>query len=283
MADNDIRFAFQEYLNAYNTPNSRKAASYIRAIELIQEALVSHPDAISTSDDLYTMDAEALETVRDMVARQRTLPDEGIFAELQSKSYLRKNFCSAALGELIRYRRLEDAVTESVNSTARADDVAETLSERAAAITLSETEAVGENITRPVSIRRNQYLFRRMILRLYKGRCAITGLAVPETLRASHIIPWSVDETNRLNPENGICLSATYDAAFDRNLISFDRDYRLILAPALLRHADNEAFKQIFLAYEGRRLSLPECFLPSQKFLERHRKKLFEPCHSAVL
>lgn len=275
MADNDIRFAFQEYLNAYNTPNSRKAASYIRAIELIQEALVSHPDAIGTSDDLYTMDAETLETVRDMVARQRTLPNEGIFAELQSKSYLRKNFCSAALGELIRYRRLEDAVTESVSSTARADDVAETLSKRAAAITLSETDASGENVTRSVSVRRNQYIFRRMILRLYKGRCAVTGLAVPEILRASHIIPWAQDETNRLNPENGICLSATYDAAFDRNLISFDCDYRLILSPALLRHADGEAFEQTFLSYEGRSLSLPEKFLPSQDFLGKHRKKLF--------
>ena len=29
---------------------------------------------------------------------------------------------------------------------------------------------------------------------------------------ASHIVEWAKDKANRLNPENGLCLSATYDA-----------------------------------------------------------------------
>lgn len=262
---NSIRTGFQDYLLTYNTPNSRKAQSYIRALELVQEALRLHPEAAGTSADLYTLDAEALEAMRDMVLRQRTLPRLGIFAELKAKSYLEKNFCTAALAALIRYRRLEDSVAATVGSGASGHAVADVLGKLGAA---------GENVSRTVTVRRNQFVFRRMMLRLYKGRCAVSGLAVPELLRASHISPWAKDEANRLNPENGLCLSALYDAAFDRCLISFDDDYRMILSPALLRRAGDEAFEKAFLAYEGQQINLPECFLPSQKFLSQHRKML---------
>ena len=48
----------------------------------------------------------------------------------------------------------------------------------------------------------------------------------------SHHCPraWAEGEANRLDPENALCLSATYDAAFDRHLISFDEHYRLIVS-----------------------------------------------------
>ena len=55
----------------------------------------------------------------------------------------------------------------------------------------------------------------------------------PDIRRASHISEWAEGEANRLNPENGLCLSATYDAAFDRHLISFDEHYRLIVSKAI--------------------------------------------------
>ena len=47
----------------------------------------------------------------------------------------------------------------------------------------------------------------------------------------SHHCPraWEEDEANLLNSED-LCLSAIYDAAFDRHLISFDEHYRLIVS-----------------------------------------------------
>lgn len=52
--------------------------------------------------------------------------------------------------------------------------------------------------------------------------CALTGLAVPEMLIASHIKPWR-DSTNaeRLDPMNGLLLVSHADKLFDRHLMSF--------------------------------------------------------------
>jgi predicted restriction endonuclease len=58
----------------------------------------------------------------------------------------------------------------------------------------------------------------------------LTGIDEPELLRASHIIPWNrcESDTERVNPENGLLLSALWDAAFDRGLVSFADDGRVL-------------------------------------------------------
>lgn len=66
-----------------------------------------------------------------------------------------------------------------------------------------------------------QHFFRRAVVSSYRGRCCMSGVAEPVLLLASHIVPWSRDKANRLNPSNGLCLSAIHDRAFDRGLISF--------------------------------------------------------------
>lgn len=113
-----------------------------------------------------------------------------------------------------------------------------------------------------------------MLLEIYDSKCCLTGIDVPEVLRASHIIPWAEKKNTRLNPENGLCLSATYDAAFDRHLISFDEEYRLILSPALKENYTSEAFNTHFGAYEGKQITLPARFIPSQEYLQYHRREL---------
>lgn len=69
-----------------------------------------------------------------------------------------------------------------------------------------------------------QNLFRDGLLDLWEGRCAVTGLAVPELLRASHIKPWAdcVTDAERLDVYNGILLAPHLDAAFDRGFITMD-------------------------------------------------------------
>lgn len=80
-----------------------------------------------------------------------------------------------------------------------------------------------------------QDLFRAGLLDLWEGRCAVTGLAVPELLRASHIKPWADCETDaeRLDVYNGLLLSPNLDAAFDRGFITFDDAGHITISTAL--------------------------------------------------
>jgi hypothetical protein len=80
-----------------------------------------------------------------------------------------------------------------------------------------------------------QNLFRDGLLDLWERRCAVTGLAVPELLRASHIKPWTDCETDaeRLDVYNGILLAPHLDAAFDRGFITVVDDGTVIVSDAL--------------------------------------------------
>jgi len=80
-----------------------------------------------------------------------------------------------------------------------------------------------------------QDIFRQGLLDYWEGRCAITGLAVPELLRASHIKPWAACETDgeRLDVYNGLLLAPHLDAAFDQGFITVGDAGQLIMSPAL--------------------------------------------------
>lgn len=79
----------------------------------------------------------------------------------------------------------------------------------------------------------NQSFFRSRILSAYDYRCCVTGLTVRPLLVASHIIPWSEDAANRLNPRNGLCLNALHDRAFDRGLMWIEPDFTIRFSPYL--------------------------------------------------
>lgn len=80
-----------------------------------------------------------------------------------------------------------------------------------------------------------QELFRTALLNYWHGRCALTGLAVPELLRASHIKPWAACETDaeRLDVHNGILLAPHLDALFDKGFMTFGDDGEVIVSKAL--------------------------------------------------
>jgi hypothetical protein len=119
-----------------------------------------------------------------------------------------------------------------------------------------------------------QNFFRRTILSSYRGRCCMSGLSDSRLLIASHIVPWSKDKANRLNPSNGLCLSAIHDKAFDKGLITLDNDLRIIISDDLKRR--KESFLQsVFIPLEGRHIELPERFTPDIEFITRHRAEEF--------
>ena len=132
----------------------------------------------------------------------------------------------------------------------------------------------GEDVVYETKRRRGQEYFRRMVLENYGNKCCVTGLDVPEILLASHIVEWAKDKANRLNPENGLCLSATYDAAFDKHLISFDDDYRMIVSKHIKDYYSNDVTREYFDKFEGKQIALPSLYLPSKILLEKHREAL---------
>jgi putative restriction endonuclease len=125
-------------------------------------------------------------------------------------------------------------------------------------------------------LRRGQSYFRNVVINNFGGRCGITELPIRELLVASHILPWGGYEAERLNVRNGLSLSRLHDAAFDRGLITFDDDLRLLLSPRLKRELPQRSVEENFGAYAGESLKYPDdAVLPDVSFLARHRAATF--------
>jgi len=108
-----------------------------------------------------------------------------------------------------------------------------------------------------------------VVLSSYENRCALTGIAVPQLLIASHIIPWSENEDRRADPTNGLSLNSLHDKAFDRHL--FDEDFRLVVSSFLRKNDVPEFQSANFAKIEGATLTLPHRFAPDPRALEEHR------------
>lgn len=131
-------------------------------------------------------------------------------------------------------------------------------------------------VARTVRSRRVQGFFRSTVLNVYNSRCALTGIAVPALLNASHIIPWNVNTERRADPRNGLCLNVLHDRAFDRGLITFDDHWRVVLSSAL-RGKDLPSFhEQTLLGLEGHPLQLPDRFKPDPDAMTHHREMVFK-------
>lgn len=129
---------------------------------------------------------------------------------------------------------------------------------------------------RLVRVRVNQSFFRSAILTSYDSKCCITGLNVPELLIASHIKPWKDDAENRTNPQNGLCLNALHDKAFDKGFITVTTDYKVKVSKHFDGFQPKDKIEDFFLKYEGFPISLPEKFYPKEEFLEYHYEVVFK-------
>lgn len=95
---------------------------------------------------------------------------------------------------------------------------------------LDATEAMREQ-----KVRIGQDIFRAALLEYWNSSCPLTGISDPALLRASHMRPWALCESDaqRLDVHNGLLLSALWDAAFDQGLVTFTDQGRVIPSPAL--------------------------------------------------
>ena len=137
-----------------------------------------------------------------------------------------------------------------------------------------ESSAGRERVVQ-TKVRVTQSRFRKWILSIYGGKCCVTGLAVPQ-LQASHISDWSADLANRMNPSNGLCLSATYHVAFDNHLIAFDESYKMVISRSIKDFCANAIHKTYFEAYEGKPMCMPCKFPPDKNLLAKHLECLIK-------
>ncbi len=265
---------FEDFLFSVYGHKNGTAKSYITAIKIIDEIFV-YDDIFALNGKSITCldDLVLLKHIADFVCLQQTLYKKGedsFFRNIDSgqSSYPGKGFCSAAIKQLLRYYSYdkdEEKAWAIVNAKSNGKRISKEL------ITLFKIDKEGRDVYIASRIRLGQSYFRKMVMKNFGTKCCITGLNVPQTLRASHIVPWASDKKNRMNPENGLCLSATYDAAFDKHLISFDDDYRMIVSKEIKDYYTNDVTKEYFKKFEGKCMILPLLYMPSKKLLEKHR------------
>lgn len=268
---------FEDYTYFAYGHKTGTANSYIIAIHIL--------DKLFARKDVFNLQGKSLTEVDDefllhritdfVVAEEKKFKsgEDSIFRfglDTQ-QSYPRKGFCSAAMKHLQRYQTFEP---KEIEANAIADRLNNGKDVSAKLIEHFDITKEGIDQVSKTKVRIRQTYYRKMIVSLYGGKCCITGLDVPKLLRASHIIRWADDRENRMNPENGLCLSGTYDLAFDQHLISFDEDYRMIVGNEISEHFTNTVTREYFKKFIGKKIALPSKFLPNQVFLQVHRELL---------
>ena len=283
----NLRDIYASFIQRETPFGSNRATSYIRALDILDSILKRKAVQILDAGSLWMISSpERIQQIYKIVLEHQKLGETGIFSGEKPISYWRDRFCSAALRSYIEFLVTYQYENEMWKIYHNKNIHKKELGSYLANVEIKSVETLfednefdleareGKEALREVKTRIGQEFFRKMILRQYNDQCCITGLNVPEVLRASHIIRWADDLENRLNPANGLCLSATYDAAFDSHLISFDEKYRMILSSVLRNFYTNTTFKEYFLKKEGQIMLLPASNSPDIAFLAKHREKL---------
>jgi 5-methylcytosine-specific restriction enzyme A len=112
--------------------------------------------------------------------------------------------------------------------------------------------------------------YRKRIIHRWEYKCAVTGFEKLNILIASHILPWAkADDNQRLDVHNGILLSPTYDALFDKHLITFENTGKIILSDTI----EVQAFSKIGVTGKEKIQKFSQY---NFEYLDSHRSKFNE-------
>lgn len=101
-----------------------------------------------------------------------------------------------------------------------------------------------------IEVRLGHGKFGLAVRELWNHRCSVTGSSTMAALEASHIKSWAdSNDAERLDPNNGLLLTANLHKLFDAGLISFE-DSRTMLVSSKLPQSEQEIFGVI-----GKKLS----------------------------
>ncbi|MDO9038430.1 MAG: HNH endonuclease [Lutibacter sp.] len=120
-------------------------------------------------------------------------------------------------------------------------------------------------------------LFKKMIPKIYNYQCCISGMKIDtiknaQMVDACHIIPFSISHDDTI--PNGLSLSPNLHRAFDRGLITINRDYIVRISPTI---TDNKSVYSIS-QFNGNQIILPikTKWYPSTESLIWHTKEMFQ-------
>jgi putative restriction endonuclease len=225
-----------------NQPKIKELASWIgRTANSVALKLVN----------LASLDPQIVASGRGGMGHASTL-DKVLWQELLA------NWDSVALEAAAEYEKLATA-----HGLAPDADIADAL------------ELIPEGMTRlaSVNVRVNQARFRKAVLAGYDATCCISGLRHEKLVIASHIVPWSEDTHNRLNPQNGLCLSALHDRAYDQGLITVMPDFTVRVSPKVTASKGDSFITESLLRFDEQPILLPDRLSPKPAFLEWHARR----------
>ena len=113
-----------------------------------------------------------------------------------------------------------------------------------------------------------QHKYRKDLIELWK-KCSVSKCKMIDILVASHIKPWNESSNEeKLDPYNGLLLLPNYDKLFDKHLISFDDDGRIIISPQIKK----EEYKKLGISANDK---LSNVFDKNKPYLKIHREKFY--------
>ena len=201
-------------------------AGYDNGWEIVLESV---PEMVSLASALHRARA-SINPMQSGRGWRLTLPAGPLVDEMataEAVSFLENgDFQAASDGELGRLLRHAARLARSL------PDLPETRFAAAVRRELSQT-ITNTEVERLVRQRVGQDIYRSSLMDYWGSACAVTGVALPAILRASHARPWADchSDAERLNVFNGFLLAAHLDALFDRKLISFDDAGQMLFSP----------------------------------------------------
>jgi len=178
------RAAYKRHIQASNLTGSNKASSYVRALDLLCELIARRPAAFSDCEDVWAVESiSRLHELYEFVNEEKRKGDASIWKmEGIAPSYLQNGYCSAALKSfqcfLLEHQQ-ENAILKTFDSHQGEEaDLAPLLdqdlsfpSELVAELEHQE----GKEAVRKVRTRVNQGAFRKVVSKIYQGRCCVTA------------------------------------------------------------------------------------------------------------
>lgn len=179
-------------------------------------------------------------------------------------------FIAPSIDNLTQLLNRAAALAQSLPNQAEIDYEAEVQK------TLAKLPPKGTEIERMVRQRIGQTTFRKAMMDYWGQACSVTGIDVPEVLRASHAKPWADcgNDAERLDVFNGFLLAANLDALFDRFLMSFDENGKLLISARLTE-------EQRLALGLNQDLGLRWLAAEHLPYLQYHRHLFFEGCNIA--
>ncbi len=123
-----------------------------------------------------------------------------------------------------------------------------------------------KRVNRSIIARRGQLKFRKELLSIYEGRCAVTGCDERNVLEAAHIIGFR--SAGRYEASNGILLRADWHTLFDLGLWTINPARFTIELSASIKNKE-------YVRFRGRGINIPKdpkC-APSREALRKRYKR----------